>query len=126
VPAYDRQYDPPAPVAELTVTHPVTGVTRGVARGKLDTGAGLSIIPERLVAELALRPHGQIWARSYDGAYSRREVYFARFAIEGHELGLVQCLAIERDNVLLGRNVLNRFVITLDGPELRVEMRAGS
>ena len=63
-----------APVADVTVAHPVTGATRGVARGKLDTGAGLSIIPERLVGELALSPHGQIWARSYDGASSRRQV----------------------------------------------------
>jgi predicted aspartyl protease len=92
-------------------------------RGKLDTGAGLSIIPQRMIGELALSPHGQIWARSYDGAYSRRQVYYARFVIEGHELAVVQCLAVERENVLLGRNVLNRFAITLDGPKLRFEMQ---
>src|SRR5438034_4596789 len=111
-------------MAHLTVGHPVTGATSGPLRGKLDTGAGLSVIPQRVVAELALSPHGRIWARSYDGAYSRRPVYFARFVIEGRELAAVQCLAIERETALVGRNVLNRFVIILDGPKLRFELKA--
>lgn len=86
MPAYDRQYNAPAPVADVVVAHPVTGQSSQLLRGKLDTGAGLSIIPQRLVNELALSPHGQISACSYDGAYSRRHVYYARFTVEGHPL----------------------------------------
>src|SRR5207302_9620862 len=64
------------------------------------------------------------WARSYDGAYSRRPVYFAHFVFEGHELAAVQCLGIERETALVGRNVLNRFAILFDGPKLRFELNA--
>ena len=124
MPGYDRQYSPPAPIAELTIAHPVTGATSGSLSGKLDTGAGLSVIPQRVIAELALSPHGRIWARSYDGAYSRRLIYFARFVLEGNELAAVQCLAVERETALIGRNVLNRFAILLDGPKLRFELKA--
>ena len=77
-----------------------------------------------MVLYLALSPHGRIWARSYDGAYSRREVFYARFVLEGHDLPAVQCLAIDRETVLIGRNVLNRFTLTLDGPRLRFEFKA--
>jgi hypothetical protein len=83
---------------------PVTGESSGLVPGKLASGAGLSIIPQWIARELALSPHGKIWARSYDGDYSGRQVYFADFIVDGHKLRAVQCLAIERETVLIGRN----------------------
>ena len=38
--------------------------------------------------------------------------------VEGYVVQDVQCVATDRDNVLLGRDVLNDFVITLDGENL--------
>jgi len=78
-----------------------------------------------MVVLLALSPHREVWARSYDASYSLRPVYFVRFVLERYELAAVQCLAAERDTVLVGRNVLNRFVITLDGRSLRFSVRVG-
>jgi predicted aspartyl protease len=95
----------------------------GLLRGKLDTGAGLTVVPQRTVALLALSPHREVWARSYETSYSLRPVYFVRFVLEGHQIAVVQCLAVERETVLIGRNVLNRFIITLDGRNLRFSLR---
>ena len=50
MPAYDRHYDPPAPVAEVAVGHAVAEMISVPAPGKLDTGAGLTVIPQRMVA----------------------------------------------------------------------------
>ena len=58
-----------------------------------------------------------------DGTFSQRPVYYVRFSLEGHELPAVRCIAADRRNVLVGRNVLNRFVITLDGRNLRFEVQ---
>ena len=123
MPAYDERYSPPTRVIELIVANPVTGDEAAALQGKLDTGAAISIIPLRLVHELGLSSHRRIWAGSYDGTYSRREVYYARFLIESREFNAVRCLAIERETVLLGRNVLNRLVILLDGPSLSFELK---
>ncbi|MCI0490231.1 MAG: retroviral-like aspartic protease family protein [Blastocatellia bacterium] len=115
MPAYDASFNPPAPVADVTVAHPVTGDESGALRGKLDTGADITVIPERLVAQLSLTPKGQIWTRGYDGTYSQRPVYYVRMSVEGFLVASVRCIVTPRSNVLLGRNVLNRFFITLDG-----------
>jgi len=91
--------------------------------GKLDTGAALTVIPQGMVVALALSSHREVWVSSYDGNYALRPVYFVHFVLEGHELTAVQCLAADRETVLVGRNVLNRFIITLDGKRLRVTLR---
>ena len=105
------------------VTHPVSSVNSGGLRGKLDTGADLTVIPESLVPQLALSARAHVWARGYDGTFSQRPVYYVRLSLESHELPAVRCIAADRRNVLVGRNVLNRFVITLDGRNLRFEIQ---
>jgi predicted aspartyl protease len=122
VPAYDRSFNPPAPVADVTIMHPVTGARSSVLRGKLDSGADVTVIPERVVAQLGMTPKGRIWTRGYDGTYTQRSVYYVRLRVEGFNLASVRCVATDRANVLLGRNVLNHFVITLDGKNLVFEL----
>jgi len=61
--------------------------------------------------------------RGYDGTYSRRPVYYVRLTVEGFDLPAGRCVAADRANVLLGRNVLNRFIVTLDGKNLTFEFQ---
>jgi predicted aspartyl protease len=123
VPGYDISFSPPAPVAEVTVLHPVTGTRSGVLRGKLDSGADVTVIPEQLVTQLGLTPRGRIWTRGYDGTYAQRLVYYVRLRVENFDLAVMRCVAADRTNVLLGRNVLNRFILTLDGKALTFELQ---
>jgi hypothetical protein len=120
---YDHSFEPPAPVAEVAVAHPITGASSGALRGKLDSGADVTVIPERLIAQLSLAPKGHTWTRGYDGSYSRRPVYYVRLIVEGFDLPIVRCIVADRTNVLLGRNVLNRFIITLDGKNLTFDLK---
>jgi hypothetical protein len=43
--------------------------------------------------------------------------------VEGFEVAAVRCIVADRTNVLVGRNVLNRFILTLDGKNLRVDLK---
>jgi predicted aspartyl protease len=120
---YDVSFRPPAPVAELTIVHPTDPTARASLPGKMDTGADVTVIPTWLAAELGLQPKGRAWTRGFDGSYSQRLVYYPSLVVEGKELSAVRCVSSDRPNVLLGRNVLNRFVIVLNGPDLQWEMQ---
>jgi predicted aspartyl protease len=115
MPAYDANFNPPAPVADVAISHPVTGAKSHALRGKFDTGADVTVIPQQVVAQLNLTEKGHIWTRGYEGTYSQRSVYYVRMTIEGFPVASVRCVATARADVLVGRNVLNRFFITLDG-----------
>jgi predicted aspartyl protease len=110
-------------VADVILVHPTTGARSEPLRGKLDSGADILVIPEILVDALCLSPHARAWARSYDGTYAQRQVYYTRLSIEGFDIPGVRCIATDRRDLLVGRNVLNRFVITLDGRQLRFHLR---
>jgi hypothetical protein len=116
--------DPPAPVASVTVIHPVTGARSEPLPGKLDSGADTTVIPHWLAAELRLSPRGHTWTRAFDGSLSRRAAYYVRMRVQGFDLPIVRCIAAERDTLLLGRNVLNHFRVVLDGGSLTFDLSA--
>jgi len=119
---YDRSRWPPVPVASVTVVHPKKDLESGPLTGKLDTGADLTVIPGRLLAELSLQPKGVFRTRVWGASWRAAPFVFARLRVDGFEIPSIICLAADREDVLLGRNVLNQFLITLDGKNLSVRM----
>lgn len=81
------------------------------------------MIPPSLVDDLQLIPEMPIVMTSYDGIETKRTAYFVDLEIAGHKLGSIEVVAAPRDNILLGRDVLNHFFITLNGKDLAFEMR---
>ena len=122
MPAYDHTYIPPAPVVDVVILHPVRRTRSGTLRGKLDSGADITVVPEQVVSALGITPKGHIWTGGYDGTYARRALYYVRLIVEGNQVAFVRCIATDRTTVLLGRNVLNRFHVVLDGKNLRFQI----
>jgi hypothetical protein len=87
----------------------------------LDTGADQTVFPSGLLRALDLWPDGEELVKGYDGATAIRLTYLVRVAIRTLPPVNVSAIAIDDvPYVILGRDVLNRYTITLDGPAGRL------
>jgi hypothetical protein len=57
MPRYDAEnFDPPAPVAFVTLRNPATGVSLSDVPMLLDTGADVTLLPSQYLEELDIQP----------------------------------------------------------------------
>jgi len=118
MPPYDANlFDPPAPIASVTLRNPGTNLMSSDVPMLLDTGADVTLIPSATLAQLKI---GSVKNKSYqligfDGSTSfapmvQLELIFCRRIFRG------QFLLIDQAWGILGRNVLNAVALILDGP----------
>jgi hypothetical protein len=120
MPAYDRtQFDPPAPLASVTLRNPHTGAISQDVPMLLDSGADVSLIPRFALAQSGITPIPNTLYEliGFDGSKSLApvvhvEMIFCSRIFRGRFLLIDQTLGI------LGRNVLNSVAIFFDGPNL--------
>ncbi len=118
---YDPRERPPAPFVDVRIANIETGASLWL-RAKLDTGASVSVIPESARDALRIDPKGEARFTGYDGAESVRDIYYINIEVEGLRLPSVRMTASRRRDVLLGRDILNHFIVTLDGKAQTFEM----
>ncbi|MFQ5594099.1 MAG: retropepsin-like aspartic protease [Anaerolineae bacterium] len=120
MPAYDAtQFQPPAPLAQVTLRNPDTGATLPDVPMLLDSGADVTLIPQAAASQLgvAILPDRHYELVGFDGSTSfasvvQSELVFCRRTFRG------QFLLIDQGWGILGRNVLNNVPLLLDGPHL--------
>ena len=83
-------------------------------KGKIDTGADMTLIPKKLVESLDLKETGEVELK---GVNSSRicKTYDVFVKIGEIEFDLLQVVATERNNVLIGRDLINLWQMNLDG-----------
>ena len=115
---YDAdRFDPPAPLAEVTLSDPATGARCDRVRMLIDTGADISVVPRSAVSQLALSVEqaAQYEVAGFGEGRSTLPAIDLRMTFLGHNFR-GQFLVVEQDHGILGRNVLNAVRIHLDGP----------
>jgi hypothetical protein len=115
MPAYEAaEFDPPAPVARSLVAGP-SGTCPDVPL-LIDSGADVSVIPQWAADEVGAElVHAGVILRFFDGSeescdVAHLRVQFLRFTFEG------AFVVTDGSHGILGRNILNRLALTLDGP----------
>lgn len=119
---YDRTRSPAAPV--LPVRFGRAGAPASAAAAALvDSGAELSVMPERLARSLRLPVIGEVTVQGVAGA-RRARIYRAELEVNG--IGLSIEVAGVGTHTLLGRDVLNRWTLILRGPAGELEIATAS
>jgi len=119
---YDVPMPPPPWVTETEVIDLVTGAAERMS-ARLDTGADMSALPETTVRTLHLLRRSEAWFKGYDNVWTRRPTYYVGINVGKYCIPIVQVTSSPRADVLLGRDVLNRFHVTFNGRDLTYEMR---
>jgi predicted aspartyl protease len=115
---YDRRFDPPAPVVQVTVGHIVVQRRRSTAAALLDTGSDVTAIPASLVQRLQLIPFSRLQLEDVSGETRTVPTYAVHLTIGELTLPRLEVIQTELDQVILGRDVLNHLYVLLRGPEL--------
>jgi hypothetical protein len=91
---------------------------------QLDTDADFTVFPARLVEELHLVQLDEAPVAGFGGHILLAPTYLIGLEVQPFDRVLLRAIAERNEQfVLLGREVLNRFRIDLDGPNLVVEIR---
>jgi predicted aspartyl protease len=110
---YSTEFRPPAPVLALRAGAP--GREPAFALMALvDTGADLSVVPRSVVDALALPQVGTTRIRGVTGVAESTNVHAATLEVAGTSV-LAEVVAWG-DEAIVGRDVLGRFMLELDGP----------
>jgi predicted aspartyl protease len=112
---YDASLDPPAPVLPVRISGPI-GEEAVMLPMLVDSGADCTLVPASIVRRLGLPQIDVIGLTGVGGARSRATVHAASVELGGLRW-LVRVVAFA-DEAILGRDVLNQAVVTLDGPGL--------
>ena len=126
MPSYDAaQFDPPAPVASVTLRNPHSGAIVSDVLLLVDTGSDVTLLPRTAVEPLGgpLLAGQQYELMGFDGSKSfapvvTLDVLFLQRAFRG------RYLLIEAERGIMGRDILNHLSLLLDGPRQQWSERA--
>jgi predicted aspartyl protease len=121
MPKYDaKNFDPPAPVAYVTLRHPVTGVSVTDVPMLLDTGADVTLVPTSALEKLGIDPaEGDAYeVQGFGGDTQLIKAVNLEMILLGKKF-TGQFLSIDQPIGILGRNILNSVSILFDGGRLK-------
>jgi len=118
--AYDTVlFDPPAPLAQVTLRSPESGDTLSGVPMLLDSGADVTLVPQASASQLGLVSIAdEVYELAgFDGRTSfapvvQLDMIFLNRAFRG------RFLLIDQEWGVMGRDILNLVSLLLDGPNL--------
>jgi hypothetical protein len=114
MPTYDSSFNPPAPVMPVEVRNPLTGASVQL-RAQIDSGTSITVLPVSAATDLGLSATGALEARGFDLIPKQLPTFLVMMLVDGFVILNAEVVAAHRDDMLLGRDVLQNFIVTLNG-----------
>jgi len=121
--AYDTSAQPPAPFVEFEVVSTQDPTQRRPGQGLLDTGAEVSVLPVEILTALQIPKASNMSVESWDGSPTLVTTYIVTLGIADARLDSIEVVAAPMPYAILGRDVLNHFILTLNGKDLIFELQ---
>jgi predicted aspartyl protease len=116
---YDTNRDPPAPVLPMRLGTPGEELSYSLV-ALVDSGADTTVIPLEVANRLRLPRVSDIGIRGVGGLRQRAQIHSVVVEVAGFR-GSIEAIALGSEG-LIGRDLLNRWVVTLRGPEQAMEV----
>ena len=114
--AYSNDYTPAIPIVELGISLPKRSQADVTITALLDSGSDGTMLPVDLLDQIGAKPVGQGQIRGILGHSRPIELYLFKLYIGSHQLHAIRVIGIETtEEPIVGRNVLNHLVVTLNG-----------
>jgi len=121
---YNTSYDPAAPVVPVKISAPGQGIQEEVM-GFIDSGADATMIPDTLLRKIKARFVEHRNLRGVTGHRISVKRYLVTIHLGNEVVYGVRAVATSSGTeLILGRDVLNQLVITLNGLAQVVEISA--
>lgn len=115
---YDKNYQPAAPVVSVVIRR----TKELTLPALLDTGADCSIFPVNLLRRIGatyLETRNMISASGYTETVN---LYLVEVQIGSYKIPGIRAVGLKTTEAILGRDVLNHLIITLNGIEALIEI----
>jgi predicted aspartyl protease len=120
-PAYLSAYEPPFPTLKATIRFEDERTESLSAL--LDSGADASLVPVALLDQLGAFESEQATLRTHLGETLPVQLYLVNIEIDHHILPGVYVVADDiGEDIILGRDVLNKLPLFLDGPHQHTDI----
>jgi predicted aspartyl protease len=118
---YDSSYHPAMPIIEIQVARRVNEASVTL-NAIVDSGADATQIPISVLNRLQARKAGSGWLTVSSGARYRVNLYKIVIEIGSYRPIYVDIVGSDQDEIIVGRDVLNQFLVTLDAPGFIVQI----
>lgn len=121
---YDSAYVPPIPAVDLEIG-PALGETVLALRVLVDSGADASLVPLPYLQQLGARRSRKAWMRGVTGRRVLVDLYAVAVRLGPYQQDMLEVIGgTEGQEAVIGRDVLNQLVVTLNGPASVVELQS--
>lgn len=120
---YDASYEPPFPVVRVVLHNPEEGLHTAAENALLDTGSDGSLVPVAYLQQILAPALTDVRIRSHWGEWRSTQLFLVDLELNGLTLPGVFVVGDDQgDEIVLGRNVLNKLRLLLDGPANLTEL----